>query len=190
MPADAQSQDRHAESAQRIHTRLTQTEKLVERDLHLRGKVAEVFPHHLPRKSVVARGHGRVGRENIGGGDHLEGGIEIEFFLRHIQPNALEREEGGMAFVHVKNFRLDPEGGERFHAAYAEDNLLPDAHFEIAAVKLGRDETIFRGVLRDIGIEQVKADAPDVQLPDFRPHFAIEEPDGNEQIAVAAAALP
>ena len=103
-----------------------------------------------------------------------------------MQPDALEREEGRVAFVHVKNLRFDPESGQRFHPADAENDLLADPHFEIAAVKFSGDEPVFRCVLRDIGIEQVEADAPHAQFPNFRPDFAVQEADGNEQIAVAA----
>ena len=91
-----------------------------------------------------------------------------------------------MAFVHVKNLRFDPEGGERFYAADAKNDLLAHAHFEIAAVKLGRDAAIFRFVLRDVGVEQVKGDAAHVQFPDLRKDFPVQETDGDEQIAVAA----
>ena len=65
-----------------------------------------------------------------------------------MQPNAFEREESRVALVHVKDFRVDSERAERFHAADAEHDLLADAHFEIAAVKLRGDQTIFGVVLR------------------------------------------
>ncbi len=115
VPADPQRQDRHAERVLRIYARLTQAKKFVERKLQLRGEIAEIALHHLPRKSVIARRHRRVRREDISRGDHLQGGIEIESFLRHVQPDALEREEGRVAFVHVKDLRFNPEGGECFY---------------------------------------------------------------------------
>ena len=95
-----------------------------------------------------------------------------------------------MTFVHVKDFRLDSESGERFHSADAENDLLPDPHFEITAVKFGRDEPVFRLVLRDIGVEQVEADTPHAQFPNLRPHLAIEEANGYEEIAFAAPHFP
>src|SRR6185295_2304064 len=94
VPAGPQRQNRHAERVLRIHTRLTQAEEFVERNLQLRGNFAEVSFHHFPREGIVARGHWRVCCENIGRGDDLQGGIKIEVFLRHIQPDAFEREEG------------------------------------------------------------------------------------------------
>ena len=73
-----------------------------------------------------------------------------------------------MAFVHVEDFRLDPERVERIDAANTEHDLLAHSHFEVAAVKLGGDESIFRVVLRNVGVEQVKFDAPDMELPNAR----------------------
>jgi len=64
----------------------------------------------------------------------------------------------------VKNVRLDPERVQGIDAADAEHDLLSHSHFEIAAVKLRRDQAIFRIVLRDIGVEQIKLNAPDVKF--------------------------
>ena len=47
-----------------------------------------------------------------------------------------------------------------------------------------RSSGVFSG---DVGIEQVKTDPADVELPDFREHFAVENADGDEQIRIAAA---
>ena len=87
----------------------------------------------------------------------------------------------------MKDFRFDAERAERFHAADAEHDFLAHPHFQIAAVKFRRDQTILGAVFRRIGIEKVKADAADLELPDFREHFAVKNPHGNEQIRVAAA---
>src|SRR5204863_3846382 len=85
------------------------------------------------------------------------------------------------------NLRLDPKSSERSYAADAQDDLLADAHFQVAAVEFSGNASIFHSVLRDIGIEQVKADAAHAQLPDFRPHFPIQQTNRDEQVAVAAA---
>ncbi len=139
-----------------IDARLPEGKKLVERQPEFLREIAEITAHHFARESVVPRRHRRVRGENIGRGHDLERGVEIEILLRAQNANPLEREEGGVAFVHVEDVRVDPERAERAHAADAEDHLLADAHFQIAAVKLGRDEAIFRRVLGHVGIEQVK----------------------------------
>ena len=91
------------------------------------------------------------------------------------------RQKRRVAFVHVENFRPDSDLVQRPHAADAEDDFLAHPHFEIAAVKLGGDQPIFRVVLRDVGIEQVKADAADLELPDFRENLSPKEADGDQQ---------
>ena len=187
VPAHPQRQDGHAESRQRIRARLAEAEKFVERDLQLRRKIAEIFLHHLARERVVSRGHRCVGGEDIGRRDHLECGIKIEMLLHDSQPDSFERKEGRVAFVHVEDFRLDAERAERFHAANAEHHFLAHPHFEIAAVELRGDQTILGVVFRRVGIEQIKADAADLELPDFREHFAVKNADGDEQIRIAAA---
>src|SRR5205823_9342587 len=95
--------------------------------------------------------------------------------------------EGRVGVVHVETLRFDPEGGERFYAADAKNDFLPDAHFEIATVEFCGDSAIFRFVLRDIGIEQIEADTAYVQLPNLRKNFPVQEMNGDEQIAVTAA---
>ena len=117
-----------------------------------------------------------MGGEDVRGRDELERRIKIEPFLRDMKADALEREKGRMAFVHVKHFGVNPERGQNFDPADAKHDLLPHPHFEIAAVKLGGDAPIFRGVLGNVGIEKVKAHSPDVELPDLGKNFAIEEP--------------
>ena len=92
-----------------------------------------------------------------------------------------------MPFVHVKYFRINPERAQRFHAADAQNNFLADAHFEIAAIKLGRDQAILGVVFRCVGIEQIQTDAADLQLPDFGENVATKKLDGDEQIGIALA---
>ncbi len=110
--------------------------KLVERHAHLVGEVAEIFLHHRARERVVACGHWRVRGENVRGGDELQRSVEVESLSAHAEPNAFQREEGRVAFVHVEDFGIDPERGERVHTADAEHDFLPHPHFQIAAVEL------------------------------------------------------
>ena len=86
----------------------------------------------------------------------------------------------------MKHFRLDAERAQGFHAADAEHDLLPHSHFQIAAVKLGRNQSIFGVVLRRVGVEQIKIHAADVQLPNFREHLPIQNPSGDENIGAIA----
>src|SRR5205085_7164086 len=129
---------------------------------------------------------GRVGCENVRRSDDLERRIKIEFSLDHFPADALEREKRRVALVHVKNFRVDLERLERFHAADAEQDLLPHSHFLIAAVKLGGDEAVFGVVFRNVGVEEKQIDAANMELPDFGEHFAVQNPNGHEQVRAVA----
>ena len=134
VAAHAQREDGHAKAGHRSSRRLAKAEQLVERDLELGREVREVAHHHLAREGVVPGRNRSVGGENIRGRHDLESGIEIELVLGHVEPDALERKEGGVAFVHVKDFRFMAERAEGFDAADAEHDLLAHPHLEITAV--------------------------------------------------------
>src|SRR5436190_4291151 len=146
VSAHPQCQHGHAKSIEGINARLAEAKEFVERKLQLLGELAEISLHHLPRKRVVPRRDGSVGRKDVGRRHDLQRGIEIKFLLHHLQPNAFERQESRMAFVHVKNLRLDSKSRERFYPADAKDNLLANSHLEVAPIKLGRYPPIFRRV--------------------------------------------
>ena len=186
MPAQSQRQNRHAKWIGGVETGLAEGEKFVERQPDFGGETAEIFAHHFARERIVARRDRRVGGENIGRSGHLKCGIEIELLLRDEPPNPLEPEEGGVSFVHVKDFRLDPESVKGVDAANPEHDLLAHSHFEVAAVKLGGDATIFRIVLGDIGVEQVKFHPPDVKFPKARVNVAVENAHRYQQGAIVA----
>jgi len=82
------------------------------------------------------------------------------------------------------------ERAQSVDAADTEHNLLSHSHFEVAAVKLGGDESIFRVVLRDIGVEQVKFDATDLKFPDAGVNIAIQNPHRYQQRAIVAPDFP
>ena len=52
--------------------------------------------------------------------------------------DALDREEGGVALVHVEDVRVDAERLERADAANAEQQLLADAVLAVAASRARR----------------------------------------------------
>src|SRR2546423_13628030 len=95
-----------------------------------------------------------------------------------------------MTFVHVKIFRLIPKRAQDINAADPEDNPLPHSHFQIAAVKLGRNKAVFRFVFRNVGIEQIKLHAPDVKFPKAGVNVAVQNPYCNEQRAIITLNFP
>src|SRR3954471_9437379 len=103
MPAGPEREDGHAESVLRIQTRMAEAHHLVERNSEVSGEVAEVTLHHLTRERVVTRRDRSVGRKHVRGRDQLKRRVKIEALL-DMETNALESEEGGVAFVHVEDF--------------------------------------------------------------------------------------
>src|SRR5438046_7626883 len=103
--------------------------------------------------------------ENIGRRYDLKCRIKVELLLHDIQTNALERQERRMPFVHVKHVRLNSECSERFHSANPEHDLLTHAHLQVAAVKLGSNQSILGFVFRNIGVEEVDVYPSDAQFP-------------------------
>src|SRR5438477_13178158 len=89
-----------------------------------------------------------------------------------------------MPLVHVKYFGFNAEGVEGVYSADTENDLLTHAHLKIAAVKLCRNQTIFRSVFGNIGVEQVEIHASYTQLPDFRVNLTIQNADGDQDSAV------
>src|ERR1051326_733546 len=60
------------------------------------------------------------------------------------------------------------------------------SHFQVAAVKLGRNQAVLGVIWRRIGVEQIKTDATDLELPDFRKNIAVENPNRNQKVGAVA----
>ena len=134
----------------------------------------EVLLDQVERERVVAGRHRRVRREHRRSPHLLERVVERSALLDQLA-DALQRDEGGVAFVQVPHRRRDAERAQRAHAADAENDLLLDARLAIAAVEPRRQLAIPRRVLREIGVEQEQADAAEPHAPHRGQHRAIAE---------------
>ena len=92
----------------------------------------------------------------------------VALILLHQHAGALQGHKGGVAFVHVAEGRRDAQGGQGAHAADAQDDLLLQAHFRIAAVELVGDVLVVVLIGGDVGVEQIERNAPHLHLPDLR----------------------
>src|SRR5207245_1515566 len=101
-------------------------------------------------------------------GDDLQRAVKIELVVDDLPANQFERNEGRVAFVQMKHGGRNAHRVERVDAADAEHDFLLDAHVVIAAIKLCGDRAIEVIVFRNVGVVEIKRDAPDLQLPDFR----------------------
>ena len=74
-----------------------------------------------------------------------------------------------MPFVHVAGGRGDAHRSQRADAADAQHDLLHQPHLDVAAVELIGDVLVLLAVGRNVGVEQIERDAPDLHLPDLHP---------------------
>ena len=79
--------------------------------------------------------------------------------------DSFEPEESGVALVGVEHLRMDVECAQGAHASDAQDDLLAQPVLLVAAVEAVGDEPIGRGVVLDVGVEQVQRDPPHRRLP-------------------------
>ena len=108
---------------------------------------------------------------------------KAEFAVAHIDAHLLEREKGGVAFVHVEDGGLEAHRLQGAHAADAEHDLLADAGIDIAAVERIGDIAILRqNIFGDVGIEQIERDAAHVEPPDLNVDLAGGQPDGDLKV--------
>ena len=96
---------------------------------------------------------------------------EGKLFAGDQHPDPLQPKEGGVAFVHMENRRLEAHGIQGLHPADAENDLLPDPHVMVAAVELVGDVPVIRGVGGKVCVEQEQAGQTDPDLPNLGPHL-------------------
>src|SRR6188508_1246458 len=75
-----------------------------------------------------------------------------------------------MTFVQMANRRSFANSAKCSQSADSEYDLLLNAHFLVAAIKLGGDLAIIGMILGYVAIEQVKRHAADLDPPNFRLH--------------------
>ena len=119
------------------------------------------------REAVDAGRHGRVRGEDVRGHHVLAGFVKGVAGGVDVRANALQREEGAVAFVHVENVGRKAHGAQRADAADAEDDFLADARVTADAIKTRGQTTIVGAVGGQIGVEQIQRHAADVGTPDL-----------------------
>ena len=144
----------------------------------------QVLLDQVEREGIVAGGHRRVGGEDGRLAHLFERVVEARAVLDELA-DALQHDERRVPFVEVPDGRLDAHRPQHAHAADAEDDLLLDAGFAVAAVEPGRQLAVPRRVLVEVGVEQVELHVADADPPDRRQHRAIAERHrGDARLAV------
>ena len=133
-------------------------EELLPAQAGLLGERADIPGDELLVEDLVPGGHRCVRGEDRRAADVLER-------RRRLHPvgdelaHSLDLQKCRVALVEMEDRRLDPECGERSHAADAEQQLLTDPVLAVAAVERVREP---------LDLEQIERDRPDVLAPDSR----------------------
>ena len=98
--------------------------------------------------------------------DELESFVEGKVLAFDIVKETLHAHEGSVPFVHMIDILGDAETLEQKHTAEPEEILLLHAVLPVATIELVRDGAIPFAVLRDVGVEEIEADTPYIDLPD------------------------
>ena len=172
---------RHGREPERFGlAELAEREQVLLGDARLVRERHDVAADQRGAEDLVAGGDGRVGGEDGGGLDVRDRVVGRHAVLDE-RADALDREEGGVALVHVEDVRVDAERLERTDAADAEQQLLADAVLAVAGVER---------VGEHLDLEQVERNAADVLAPDVGgDRLAVELDLDGDVLAVQAERL-
>ena len=140
---------RHGREPERFGlAELAEREQVLLGDAGLVRERRDVVADQRGAEDLVAGGDGRVGGEDGGGLDVRDRVVGRHAVLDE-RADALDREEGGVALVHVEDVRVDAERLERTDAADAEQQLLADAVLAVAGVERVGEHLDLEQVERD-----------------------------------------
>jgi hypothetical protein len=131
----------------------------------------KMFLDEVERERIVAGGHGRVRREHRRAPHFFQRALErVARFQALTDP--LKDDEGGVPLVEMPDHRIDAERAKRTHAADAENDLLLDSRFAVAAVQPRGQLAIPRRVLLEVGVEEEQPRVPQAHAPHRDQHRA------------------
>src|SRR5262249_46689608 len=91
--------------------------------------------------------------------------------------NSLQPAESGVPLVHVTHGRSFPQSAECPDAANPQYHLLANPHVIVTAVELRGDVPIFRGIFRDVRVQEIEWNPSDLNAPDTGPNFSAGKRD-------------
>ena len=120
-----------------------QSDELLEVDLRVPAILAEILKHQAGVKQIDPRRHRSVRRENVVDPGRFQRLVKRQPVALHEQPDPFNPQKRGVPLIHVEYGRLITQSVERPHPADPQDNLLLDARFFRAAIKLARNIAVF-----------------------------------------------
>src|SRR5437867_4290344 len=125
--------------------------------------------------------HRRVGREYATLADARRCFGKIDFVSLDSLPSKFQRQESGVAFIEMKDRRLNLQVVQQADTPNSERHFLYQTRFPIAAVKMTSNQAIDLFILADIRVEQIKLNPADVCLPGVRANGSPTHRDFNMQ---------
>src|SRR5699024_8103777 len=160
-----------------VRRRPAQPDELFPRDAQTVRVMRHVLPQHGLRKGVVACGNGCMRGEERRGAHYFQRFAERQAVPFYQLVDAFDADEGRMPFVAVVYVGTDAQPVERPDAAHAEQDFLPEAVFEVAAVEIVRDGPVLDQVQVVVRVEQVEFRTPHFAFPNTGRNVAAGERD-------------
>src|SRR6266446_578108 len=105
-----------------------------------------MFFDQIRTEAIVPGGYRGVSGEHHFARDAGHGDVETDAFLLHAGADGLEHGEAAVAFVQVKNARVDAHGFEGAEASDSQKELLADAGARISAIEAGSKFAVLRSI--------------------------------------------
>ena len=170
-PAPAKGQIGHVEAFGRVVRVLAaEGQQTLDRDPELLLCVTtEVLLDEGGRETVEARGHGRVGREEVPGSRDGQGDFERLPALRHEGPSALENREARMPFVQMADLRVESQRGEAAASRRSRAAAPAETKLGATAIELAGDSSMPGEVRGVIAVQEIELRSSDPHLPGTQP---------------------
>src|SRR5262249_13424785 len=150
-----------------------QGHELLKIDADFVAVFGEIVVHQAGIEEIDSGRHRGVSGEDVAGARHLQRFVEAQAMIAAQDANLFQNGKGGMAFVHVKNGGFETHRFQCPHAADTQNDLLPDARVDVAAVERVGDIAILgQHVLGDVRVHQVERNAAHFQLPNLNENVA------------------
>ncbi len=132
-----------------------QAHQLLERDAQLVAQRAKVLLDQRTVEAVVSGGHGRMRGEDGAMGDLPQRRLEAHPVVFHPHTDGLERGEGAVPFIEVKNARGDPQGGQGADPADPRHQFLADPRAVVAAVEPRGQFAVLGAVAGHVAVQKI-----------------------------------
>ena len=161
-----EGKDTHGELLIALWMLAAEADEVVPRDAEACGQMTKVLAEEVFIEVVVTSRDRRVAGVDGRSTDELESFVEGKVLAFDIVKETLYAHEGSVPFVHMVDILGDAETLEQKHTTESEEILLLHAVLPVTTIELVRDGAIPFAVLRDVGVEEIEADTPYIDLPD------------------------